>query len=100
MKDIFKILIAIIVTSLLWLVAMQDANNNALRKNEREIWLPTLLIINDLRTVSYEGKNEILNQKLGLFEKKWRSYSQGGEKPLEFYKEIINIGNHREKHKP
>ncbi|MDH3974585.1 MAG: hypothetical protein OEV42_09945 [Deltaproteobacteria bacterium] len=100
MKDVIKIIIAIVVTSLLWLVAMQDANYNNLRRNEKEVWIPTLVIINDLKITSNRGEREILDQKLKLFEKNWRSYSQGGDKPLVFYEEIIKIGKDLEKKKP
>lgn len=100
MKDIIKILITIIVTSLIWLVALQDAKYNYLRKNEKEIWLPTLAIINDLRSASKEGKHEKLDQKLELFEKRWKSYIDGDDNPSEFYKEIIAIDSQLERKTP
>jgi len=99
MKDFVKIIMAVVVTSLLWLVAMQDANYNNLRKSEKEIWIPTLIVISDLRSTSKEGKQKLLDEKIELLEKKWRDYSQGGDNPISFYEEIIAIGKKEERKK-
>jgi len=97
MKDTMKIFLTIIITSLLWLIAMQDANYNNLRKNEKEIWLPMRMIISDLKVASDQGEHDVVNKKIKLLEKKWGSYSEGGHVPRIFYKEIISIGNNKDK---
>ncbi|MDT8318024.1 MAG: hypothetical protein RQ824_08555 [bacterium] len=92
MNKITSVLIAITLTSLVWLVAIEEERYKHLRAIEKDVWLPTMTIIRDLNSTLAERDYETLEKKLQLFYKRWRDYFPDGDNPLMFRKEILDIG--------
>ena len=92
MKKVSAVLIAIIVSSMVWLVAIQELKNKQLREIEKDVWQPVIVIINDLNSTLAERDYESLREKLHLLDKRWRDYFPHGDTPLIFKDEILDIG--------
>lgn len=91
MNKITAVIIAITLTSMVWLVALEEERYRQLRAIEKDVWKPTLAIINDLNLTLASRDYETLIKKLYLFDKRWEDYFPDGDKPLIFYKEILDI---------
>lgn len=91
MNKITAVIIAITLTSMVWLVALEEERSRQLRAIEKDIWKPTLAIINDLNLTLASRDYETLRKKLHLFDKRWEGYFPDGDKPLIFHKEILDI---------
>ena len=92
MNKVTAVLIAITVTSMVWLVAIEEERYKHLRAIEKDVWQPTLAIVNDLNATLAARDYETLRKKLHLFNKRWRDYFPDGDTPLIFKKEILDIG--------
>lgn len=92
MNKVTAVLIAITVTSIVWLVAIEEARYKHLRAVEKDVWQPTIVIINDLNATLATRDYETLRKKLHLFNKRWKDYFPDGDTPLVFKKEILDIG--------
>ena len=92
MNKITIVLITITLTSMVWLVAIEEARYKHLRVMEKDVWHPTLAIIHDLNSTLAAHDYETLRKKLHLFDKRWRDYFPNGDTPLIFKKEIIDMG--------
>ena len=95
MKNIAVIITSVIITSLIWLVLLQDDRYNRLRSLEKDVWLPMRSIIGDINDTALENDEELLRLKLKLLSKKWDAYVFNGEIPFEFKDEIINADKKR-----
>lgn len=91
MSRLIAALITIIVTSMVWLVAIEEERYKSLRAMERDVWHPTMTIIHDLNSTIAAGDYERLRKKLHLFDKRWRDFFPDGDTPLIFKKEILDI---------
>ena len=92
MNKVATVLIAITVTSIVWLVAIEEVRYKHLRAMEKDVWQPVIVIINDLNATLAVRDYETLREKLHLFDKRWRDYFPDGDTPLIFKKEILDIG--------
>lgn len=92
MNKITAVLIAITLTSLVWLVALEEERYKHLRAIEKDVWHPTMSIIHDLNSTLADRDYERLRKKLHLFSKRWRDYFPDGDTPLMFKKELLDIG--------
>lgn len=93
MNKITAVIIAIILTSMVWLVALEEERYRQLRAIEKDVWHPTMTIIQDLNSTLAAGDYEALGKKLHLFGKRWRDYFPDGDNPLIFKNEILDIGS-------
>ncbi len=91
MKKVAAVLIAITVTSIVWLVAIEEVRYKHLKAMEKDVWKPTLSIIHDLNSTLAARDYETLRKKLYLFDKRWEEYFPDGDTPLMFKKEILDI---------
>ena len=91
MNKVTAVIIAITVTSIVWLVAIEEVRYKHLRAMEKDVWQPTIAIINDLNLTLAARDYETLREKLHLFDKRWRDYFPDGDTPLIFKKEILDI---------
>jgi len=92
LNKITAVLIAITLTSLVWLVAIEEVKYKKLKEMEKTVYQPILVIINDLNSTLDARDYETLGKKLHLFDKRWRDYFPDGDKPLIFMNEILDIG--------
>ena len=92
MNKVAAVLIAITVTSIVWLVAIEEVRYKHLRAMEKDVYQPTLAIINDLNATLAARDYETLRKKMHLFNKRWKDYFPDGDMPLIFKKEILDIG--------
>ena len=92
MNKITAVLIAITLTSLVWLVALEEERYKHLRAIEKDVWHPTMTIIHDLNSTLADRDYEALRMKLKLLGKRWRDYFPDGDTPLMFKKEVLDIG--------
>ena len=92
MNKITAVIIAIILTSMVWMVAIEEVKYNKLKDMEKTVYQPILIIINDLNSTLAVRDYEALRKKLHLFGKHWRDYFPDGDTPLVFKKEILDIG--------
>ncbi len=94
MRQIIHIAIAVLVTSLIWLTAIQDAKKQQLDKIEKMVFYPTYHIIVDLKKTSEYGSNELLSNKLSLLERRWESFIiRVGDSPDVFQSEIYEMSD-------
>jgi hypothetical protein len=92
MNKVAAVLVAITVTSIVWLVAIEEVRYKHLKAMEKDVWQPVIVIINDLNLTLAERDYETLGKKMHLFDKRWRDYFPDGDAPLIFKKEILDIG--------
>ena len=92
MNKVAAVLIAITVTSMVWLVAIEEVKYKKLKEMERIVYQPILVIVGDLNSTLAARDYETLRKKLHLFDKRWRDYFPDGDTPLIFKKEILDIG--------
>ena len=92
MSKITAVIIAIVLTSLVWLVAIEEVKYNKLKELEKNVYQPVAIIINDLNSTLQARDYERLGQKLQLLGKRWKDYFPDGDTPLVFQKEILDIG--------
>lgn len=92
MNKVTAVFITIIVTSMVWLVAIQEERYKHIRAMERDVWQPALAILHDLNSTLASRDYVRLEKKLHLFNKRWKEYFPDGVTPLMFKKEILDIG--------
>jgi len=86
------VLIAITLTSLVWLVALEEERYKHLRAIEKDVWHPIMIIIDDLNSTLADRDYKMLRKKMYILDKRWRDYFPDGDTPLMFKNEILDIG--------
>ena len=92
MKNVILIIVTAVITSLIWMVVVKEEQYKHLRAMEKEVTMPTHVMLTDLKETAAKGDYLLLKKKIDLFELKWRQYTERGDKPYLFRDSITNLG--------